>query len=168
VIIKKKTLATLIKLINNKIRVEFDTGKFDDWCVYLSKPALPRYAPTDIEYFSLLKHHSKTHGTAKIYNDFISYYELTGKEINPAVLEKITSVSIEYGPDAEEMDTWFTVIYAGMIAEENKVNAILKKRIKRLGMHQLLLENFTAEEAANFSKNKKWQELDILMKQKGF
>jgi len=67
-----------------------------------------------------------------------------------------------------EMDTWFTVIYAGMIAEENKANAILKKRIKRLGMHQLLLENFKSEEAANFSKNKKWQELDIIMKQKGF
>jgi hypothetical protein len=161
-------LATLIKLIHNKIRVEFDTGKFDDWCVYLSKPGLHRYAPTDIEYFSLLNHQSKTHGAARIYNDFISYYELTGRETNSIVLEKITSISIEYGPDAEEMDTWFTVIYAGMIAEENKANAILKKIIKRLGMHQLLLENFTPEEAAIFSKNKKWQELDTIMKQKGF
>jgi hypothetical protein len=160
-------LATLIKLIN-KIRIEFDTGKFDDWCVYLSKPGLPRYAPTDIEYFSLLKQKSKTYGEAKIYNDFISYYELTRKEIDKTVLEKITSISKEYGPDTEEMDTWLTVIYAGMIAEENKVNAILKKRIKRLGMHQLLLQNFTPEEAASFSKNKKWQDLDVLMKQKGF
>jgi len=161
-------LATLIKLINNKIRVEFDTGKFDDWCVYLSKPGLPRYAPTDIEYFSLLKHQSKKHGAAKIYNDFISFYESTTKQVDQKILDNISAISKDYEPYAEEMDLWFTVIYAGMIAEENKVNAILKKRIKRLGMHQLLLENFTPEEAASFSKNKKWQELDVLMKQKGF
>ena len=68
----------------------------------------------------------------------------------------------------EEADTWFTIIYAGMIAEENKANTILKKRIKRLGMHQLLLENYKAEDAANFSRNKKWKELDAIMKQKGF
>ena len=55
-----------------------------------------------------------------------------------------------------------------MIAEENKGNAILKKRIKRLGMHQVLLENYTPEHAANFSKGKKWKDLDKLMKQKGF
>jgi len=29
--------------------------------------------------------------------------------------------------DEQEINIWFTVIYAGMIAEENKVNAILKK-----------------------------------------
>ena len=161
-------MAKLIKLINNKIRVEFDSGKFDEWCVYLSKPGLSRYAPTDIEYFSWLKQQSIIFGEAKIYNDFISFYEVTGKEIETTVLDKITSLSNDYGLVAEEADTWFTVIYAGMIAEENKTNTILKKRIKRLGLHQLLLENFKAEEAANFSKNKKWQELDTIMKRKGF
>ncbi len=161
-------MATLIKIINNKIRIEFDAGKFDDWCVYLTKPGLARYAPTDIEYFTWLKTQSPEFGVAKIYNDFISFYELTTKEIDSAVLDKITLISSEYGAVAEEMNTWFTVIYAGMIAEENKANAILKKRIKRLGLHQLLLENFIPEEAANFSKNKKWQELNEIMKRKGF
>lgn len=35
-------------------------------------------------------------------------------------------------------------------------------------MHQVLLENFDPELAANFSKGKKWKELDKLMKEKGF
>jgi hypothetical protein len=161
-------MSTLIKIINNRIRVEFDTGSFDDWCVYLTKPGMPRYAPTDIEYFSWLKQQSLISGTAKIYNDFISFYELTTIKIDKTILDKITTLSNDYDTAAEEVDIWFTVIYAGMIAEENKANAILKKRMKRLGMHQLLLENFKSEDAANFSKNKKWTELDILMRQKGF
>jgi hypothetical protein len=66
------------------------------------------------------------------------------------------------------MEIWFNVLYAGMVAEENKEHALLKKRIKRLGMHQVLLENMEPEKAALFSKGKKWTELDKLMKEKGF
>ena len=161
-------MAILIKIINNQIRVEFDAGSFDNWCVYLTKPGMTRYAPTDIEYFSWLKQQALVFGAAKIYNDFISFYECTGKEIDLVILDKITTLSNDYGSVSEEADIWFTIIYAGMIAEENKANTILRKRIKRLGMHQLLLENYKAEEAANFSRNKKWKELDVVMKQKGF
>ncbi len=161
-------MAVLIKIINNRITIEFDAGSFDNWCVYLTKLGLARYAPTDIEYFTFLKKQSLSYGVAKIYNDFILFYELTTREIDESILNKITLISSDYGTAAEEMDIWFTVIYAGMIAEENKANAILKKRIKRLGMHQLLLENFKPEEAASFSRNKKWQELDAFMKRKGF
>ena len=35
-------------------------------------------------------------------------------------------------------------------------------------MHQVLLNNMDPEVAANFSKGKKWQELDKMMKGKGF
>jgi hypothetical protein len=55
-----------------------------------------------------------------------------------------------------------------MVAEENKEHAILKKRIKRLGLYQVLVENMEPEQAAIFSKGKKWTELDKLMKEKGF
>ena len=73
-----------------------------------------------------------------------------------------------YGSDAFEVKKWFTVIYAGMIAEENKAKAILKKRIKRLGMYQTLVEQMPAAEAAIFSKGKKWRELDNICRQLGF
>ncbi len=43
------------------------------------------------------------------------------------------------------MEIWFNVLYAGMVAEENKENAVLKKRIKRLGMHQVLIDGLEPE-----------------------
>ena len=55
-----------------------------------------------------------------------------------------------------------------MVAEENKLNTKLGKRIKRLGIYQILIENSSPETAAVFSKGKKWKELDDLMKTKGF
>jgi hypothetical protein len=161
-------VATLIKNIRSRNIVEFDKGKFDNWCVYLTKTGEAKYAPTDIEYFSRLKELSNVHGEGKIYNDFIRYYQLTDKTINQNILSLITTIADEYNADAEEMDIWFTVIYAGMVAEENKEFAILKKRIKRLGMRQVLLENVLPRDAANFSKGKRWKTLDSLMKQKGF
>lgn len=148
--------------------IEFDRGSFDDWCVFLTEPGNQKYAPKDIEYFSFLQQLGNIHGHAKIYNDFIKIYEQTDKSVNQSVLSLIHSISLTYRTDANETEKWFTVIYAGMIAEENKLHAKLKKRIKRLGLHQLLLENLSPEEAANFSKNKKWQDLDRLMKSKGF
>ena len=61
-----------------------------------------------------------------------------------------------------------TVIYAGMVAERNKKNTVLKERIKRLGMYQLLVKNFTPVNAANFSKGKKAKELNIICNKHGF
>ena len=148
--------------------IEFDTGSFDDWCVFITEPGKLKYAPKDIDYFSFLHQLGNIHGHAKIYNNFIQIYEQTGKNINPSVLSLINLISLTYGADANETEKWFTVVYAGMIAEENKQYTKLKKRIKRLGLHQLLLENLAPEAAADFSKNKKWQELDRLMKSKGF
>ena len=161
-------MGRLIKLISGNIKVEFDRGSFDDWCVFLTKSGNKRYAPRDTEYFTRLKDLGKIHGHAHIYNSFLRFYELTTKDIDERVLDLITTISYEFGDDAMEIDTWFTVIYAGMIAEENKTGAVLKKKIKRLGMHQLLLEDETPGYAADFSRNKKADVLNKLMQQRGF
>lgn len=161
-------MGTLIKNIRSRNIIEYDKGLFDNWCVYVKKFAQARYAPRDVEYFSRLKQIGQVHGHHKIYNDFVSYYTHTTDQINLNILNYITQISATYGTDEEEMDVWFTVIYAGMVAEENKAGAILKKRIKRLGMHQVLTEGHTPEFAAYFSKGKKWRELDAIMKLRGF
>jgi hypothetical protein len=158
----------LIKNIRNRNIIEFDKGSFDNWCVYLKRFNQPRYAPRDTEYFSRLKHLGNIYTHQRIYNDFVAYYTLTNTTINVNILNFITSVANGYGQDAEEIDIWFSVIYAGMVAEENKANAILKKRIKRLGMHQVLIEGLDPSYAANFSKGKNWRELNEIMKQRGF
>jgi hypothetical protein len=55
-----------------------------------------------------------------------------------------------------------------MIAEENKDKAILKKFIKRLGVHQVLIEKHDPVLAANYSKGKKWQVLKLECESRGF
>jgi hypothetical protein len=161
-------MARLIKEIRNGNVVEYDSGAFDNWCVYLKRPNMGRYAPRDNEYFRKLLALGRTHGFQKIYNDFITIYNQTNKSISPGVLQLITSISNGYGADAEEIEIWFTVIYAGMVAEENKEFTKLGKRVKRLGMHQVLIDKMAPEHAANFSKGKPWRELDAIMVTKGF
>ena len=55
-----------------------------------------------------------------------------------------------------------------MIAEENKSKAVLGKRIKRLGVHLVLMEGRTPEEAAAFPTGKKAAELNVLCRSYGF
>ena len=148
--------------------IEFDTGNFDDWCVFVTRPNGERFAPTDIQYFKRLAKLGAKHGHQHIYDDFVVVYNRTGQEIDPSIPPLIAGLSRFYNNDALEMEIWLNVLYAGMIAEENKEKAILKKRVKRLGMHQLLIERMKPEEAAVFSRGKKWRELDKLMKSKGF
>lgn len=162
-------MSVLIKKVRDRHIIEFDSGAFDSWCVYLSKVGERRYAPRDTEYFKFFKQLGELHGYERVYNDYLKIYELTDRTINPDILRLITQLSDAYSVDnAEEIDIWLTIIYAGMVAEENKEFAILKKRIKRLGMHQVLIELLDVTYAANFSKGKKWRELDSLMKLKGF
>lgn len=160
-------MPTTIKIFPGGSRIEFDKGKFDEWCVYLHKPAQRKYAPTDVEYFSALERIGLHFGNLKIYNDFLIFYHRTTGEIDPAVLQQITIIAGTYEEYAAEVDILFTLIYAGMIAEEKKAGAILKKRVKRLAMHQIFREEMPVEMAANFSKGKTWRELDIVMKSKG-
>ena len=161
-------MAKLIKKLRDGSIIEFDKGTFDDWCVYLSRPHLKRYAPKDTEYFTALKMFSMKCGPEVIYNDFVLVYSKTTAEIDKHVTSLITRLSNKYGSDSLMMDIWLSVIYAGMIAEENKENAILKKRIKRLGMHQVLVDGMEPKLAANFSKDLKWTVIDEVCKEKGF
>ena len=163
-----ENMATVIKIIPENNLIEFDKGKIDDWCVYVTKNREFRFAPTDILYFSELKQLGEKHGHLKIYADFVIIYDRTNSMIDEKTLSQITTIATEYGDDKTTIDICFTVIYAGMIAEENKKFAILKKRVKRLGMYQLLVERETPEYAANFSKGKTWRELDVIMKKFGF
>lgn len=159
----------LVKKLNNNLKVVFDKGKFDNWCVFLIDEFGNRNAPKDIEYFSQLQKISRIYPENKVYHDFLIIYNQTTREINHQVLDQIYDLSQSYLPNhKQKMELWLTVLYAGMIAEENKEKAILKKRIKRLGMYQVLIQNLPPEEAASFSKGKRWRELNALMQTLGF
>jgi hypothetical protein len=161
-------MSTIVKNVHGRNVIEFDNGTFDNWCVYLTRQGETRYAPKDTEYFTIIKSFGKKYGNKKLYDDFVTFYEPTSKNIDAVVLGLITQLTEKYETDAEELDIWFTVIYAGMVAEENKAFAKLKKRIKHLGLHQVLLEGMSVHDAAHYSRGKKWRDLDIEMWQRGF
>ena len=157
-----------IKTFSDRSVLEYDQGGFDEWCVYLTRPTIARYAPRDIQYFARLQQLGQQYTNQRIYNDYVEVYNRTNAILNPDVMNFITEVTSDYGNDSLEMDILFTIVYAGMVAEENKARAILKKRIKRLGMHQSLIENTSADHAANFSRGKGWRDLDAICRQRGF
>ena len=159
----------ILKTFSDNSFVYYDRGRFDDYCVYLEQENVPVKAPRDYEYFQYFIDLSFKYGNEKIYSGFCKIYNKTTNIVDKGVLDLITQISLSYNnEDTLWVDKWFTVIYLGMVAEERKANAILKKRIKRLGFHQIINENYTAYEAANFSKGKKANVLIQECKKRGF
>lgn len=141
--------------------LEFGAGRFDQWCVYLTRPGGVRYPPRDPEYFAQLQSLAVKYGADKLYTDFLAIYYRTTRDVSPHVFEMIYHMAWAYADDVLEVDILLSLLYAGMIAEENKRRARLRKRVKRLGVHQLLIEGLSAEEAATFSKGKPWKMIDF-------
>lgn len=149
--------------------IEQGRGRFDDYCVYLTRPGQGKHAPKDAEYFSFFIEKSRKYSSEKIYGDYVSIYEKTTNQIDYEIFEEIEEISMSYDEeDKLDFYVWYSVIYLGMVAEERRERAVLKKRIKRLGMYQILFERMSAVEAATFSTGKKVAELSPLCSERGF
>ncbi len=157
-----------IKTFQDGLALEYDRGKFDEWCVYLTKPSGERKPPRDIDYFSQLKQVADKYGTDKVYSDYTRVYDLTRKTVSQESLRKISAIAGSYGEDALLVDVIFSILYMAMIAEEQKANTRLGKRIKRLGIYKLLIENKSAHEAANFMRGMGWRDIAKLCEERGF
>lgn len=149
-------------------RLEYDRGNFDDWCVWLTCPDGSRRAPRDVDCFERLAAYARRHGAARLYADLAAIYARTTRNPEPSMADFIGQLCAKYGADARELSLLFSVIYMGMVAEENKENAPLGKRIKRLGLHQFLVEGFAPQKAADFSRGRSWRELAVLCEVRGF
>ena len=158
------------KVINfkNGVALEFGQGKFDGWCVYITDEDGKRSAPKDMDYFAELKELSYKYGAEQIYKDFISFYDITGKELDAKVFDSISNLSSYYGDNSIDIEILFSILYMGMLAEENKEKSVLGKRIKRLGLYTLLIEDKPVDHSANFMNGKKCGVLDKLCKERGF
>lgn len=157
----------IVKTFENKSSLIFDRGKFDDWCVYFVTSKGRRMALKDIDYFGKLKKYAEIYSITKLYEDFVKIYDKTNINIEPEVLDYITTIASTY-KEKHSLDVIFTVLYMTMVAEEQKENTRLGKRIKRLGVYNLLVNNRTAEESAEFMKNMTWVQIDKLCKDRGF
>lgn len=161
-------MSQLIASLSSKIQLVFDRGKFDNWCVYVLDGEI-KYAPKDIDYLTKLKFLSENYSSDKLYRDILAIYNHTHKLVDEKVVQLIENIAATYFYKYQfTIKKCLMVVYAGMIAENNKEKTQLGKRIKLLAIHQLLNQNFTPKQAADFSKGKTWKELDKIMKDLGF
>lgn len=158
----------LIKSFPDGSLLEYDRGAFDDHCVWLTRPGQRRYPPRDVEYFGQLRQLSLRHGARPLYDDFVRIYNATTGAIAPAILDHITGLAAPYGSDILAVDLVFTTLYAGMVAEEQKANTRLGKRIKRLGVHQVLCESAEPLTAGHFSRGRGWRWIADECTRRGF
>jgi len=159
----------IVKTFADGSYLEYAQGSFDGWCVYMVDPkAHFRRPPRDTHYFDFLKLQAETFGKTKIYSDFVMLYEKTGREIDDGVLAFIDELARSYGDMNLRFSQIFTILYMGMVAEERKAGTRLGKRIKRLGVHKLLIEDQSVSDSANFMRGMRWRDIDLLCRQRGF
>lgn len=162
----------IVKSWDDGKKVFFGRGDKDDWCVYYGDENFhPKL--TDWYYFTLFKQLAVTYGNELVYNDFWSIYQDTSKEVDKRILDRIDALEcfrydlsiLRKGDNLNSMEVsvgaLFTIIYAAMIAEENVEHYKLKSRIKNLAMFQVLMQNFSPTDAANFSKTRSWRENEM-------
>ena len=138
------------------------------WRVYLSFPNGKRRPPRDVDYFSDLKRLSEKYGTDQVYQNYVFVYNMTKKNVSDEVLNAISQLAAMYSIDSLQVDKILSILYLAMIAEEQKQNTRLGKRIKRLGIYALLIEDRTVRESANFMRGMGWREIDTLCEARGF
>lgn len=159
----------MLKSFTDGSFIYYGKGIFDNYCVFLKKNS-KKTAPRDIDYFKDLKELSLKYHVKKLYNDFVKIYDKTTSELEEKILKDfIDEIASSYeGEDVLLINKTFSIIYLGMIAEENKKNTRLGKKIKRLGVYCLLIEKFSVDKAANFMRGKKAEEILQLCKERGF
>lgn len=154
----------------------FGYGKFDEWCIYIHGNSGCPKVPTDLWALEILLQWSNKRPAGAIYNDFCRIYELvTDKstyEFTKPVIAMIEAIAFNY-PDYIQACVLWTYFYMGMIAEENKKGPggeklPLRRRIKRLGVYMVLMEDKTPEFAANYSRGLGADYLDKVCYYRGF
>jgi hypothetical protein len=151
-------------------KISFGKGKFDDWCIYFVSYSGVTYFPRDVEYFATLDSVGEVYGHMNLYKDFLTLYNSTNDEevAKPEVIDWIYSMAGAYGKYRNRIINVFAILYAGMVAEEKKEHKVLGKKIKRLGIYQVLIDREEPAFAANFSRGMKASQLKVECEKRGF
>ena len=147
--------------------IGFGKGRIDNFCVYHRIEGLTR-APLDTEYFDFLEGLSRSHSAKKVYRRFVSLYEFVKKEVSGDARQLIDKISSDFPKEYRACQTYFTILYLAMVAEENYPETKLGKRLKRLGVHQILIEGMEVRAAANWSRGRPWREIADECERRGF
>ena len=161
----------LIQKFDDGSALHYKQGQFDEWCVSYEYAKGYFYAPRDEKYFQVLKNTAEKYGYDRVYQDFVHIYDKTGDKIEQSVLDEIESIAKSYTDhfgQRLDIQLMFVILYAAMVAEENKEKTKLGKRVKRHGVCLLLFEHKTPKEAANFDKGRNWREIAEMCEKYGF
>ncbi len=146
----------------------YDEGGFDSWCVYEVYSNGDRKAPRDIDVFLVLNDLANKFGRDDIYAQFIKIYEVTTRKFDVSVVELIREIALKYQEYCDELFRVLAILYMTMIAEENKKNTKLGKRIKRLGVYYLLVFGKSPDYCVSFMEGYSWKRIDELCLEGGF
>ena len=160
-------MGRLIKKFSDGSFLEYDKGKIDNWCVYMTNSDGVRRPPLDRDYFGELKALADEYGAERVYGDFVNIYDLTTKDTEDDVLIHITKIAETYG-NSLEVDKLFTTFYMALTSEENYPNTKLGRRIKRLAAYEILFSGRDVDDAVTFMKKMSWKNIDALCRERGF
>lgn len=149
-------VARLIKQFSDGSYYCYDTGRFDNWCVYSVEDGSQRKPLSDKNYFQDVYDLGEIYGEDDIYNIFVEVYKRTTKDLLPEVLEYIATESEKYPEDQLVFEKTFVALYATMVAEENKEFTKLGKRIKWRGIHGMFYGGLSPLEAATRDYGVPW------------
>lgn len=145
--------------------IYFAQGKFDPWCVYINKHEFNNDIPLDKDYFQWILNLSDKYGVDEVYGDFLIVYEAADSSFDE---KECALLCHEIDTHYEEDTThWWIIFYMTMVAECKKKNAILKKRIKHLGVYNILFDDYDITYVTRYMRGKSWRYLDKLMKERG-
>lgn len=137
----------IVKTFSDGSSLGWDRGSLDDWCVYYIDADNNREPPLDVDYFTDLLKIADKYGHNRIYNDFVTMYDVIGsKNPNECHIEIIDHLVSTY-PDDDQLsiNKLYTILWMAMVSEWNYLlpsgrPSILKHRIKRLGVYTMLIK----------------------------
>ena len=98
--------------------IGFGRGRIDNFCVYHRIEGLTR-APLDTEYFDFIEGLSRSHSAKMVYRRFVTLYEFVKKEVSEEAIQLIDKLSSDFPKEYRACQTYFTILYLAMVAEEN-------------------------------------------------
>ena len=156
----------IVKKFSDGSFLEFNRGRIDAWCVYMTDPEGTRKPPLDKDYFNELKALADKYGAERVYRDFVNIYDATTKNIDDRVLTHITQMAATY-EESLAVDKLFTTFYMAMTSEENYPNTKLGRKIKRLAAYEILFAGRDVSDAVTFMKKMGWKDIDALWRERG-
>lgn len=147
------------------LKIYYSRGRKDNWLVNYETMDGSVSNPLDKNYFKWTTELANAYGREKVWDSFNRiYYSVHKNGWMNDDRELCKKVCIKEANMYEEptLKLWITY-YMTMLAEENMPNAVLGKKIKRLGVYNILWDNYTIDYVCSYMRKKRWWELREMM-----